>query len=470
MHVALLRARALLRLSEPDEALRALRVAESIPSGIDESISVRMLAGAAHVRRGDVDEGLARLVAAQSDAASAHRTIRSEIALNVGLAHYARRDFTAAERAISKVANDADLVSARAIQYRAWIALGRDHTGRAAALFGAALEALAECRHHDRFFEANCVRALAHLALERFDRDIWALVLVHRARIDWSANGLAQPRYFIAYCAAGYQLDVEGNPLEAAREAREAERIATSDAYRAQARCKRAAIARGAGELLSHRDHVESASELFERCDTGQLVGDEKLVPLVLAEELAYVDPGRARAMYALYGELSPMSPTLSATRSCSAEAYRSVVDAVVFERAGEHHAAVRRYRDAFGVLSSAGYRRRAMLAALSIVRLTGDRKLQNYVTLATAQLAPRSWLQRQAGAATAAPLRLTDVQREVLALICQGKSNPDIAALRKRSLHTIRNLVARLFEIFEVTSREELAVQCVRRGLYTPG
>ena len=50
--------------------------------------------------------------------------------------------------------------------------------------------------------------------------------------------------------------------------------------------------------------------------------------------------------------------------------------------------------------------------------------------------------------------------------LICQGKSNPEIARLRNRSLHTVRNLVVRLFEIFEVKSREELAVECVRRGL----
>ena len=40
---------------------------------------------------------------------------------------------------------------------------------------------------------------------------------------------------------------------------------------------------------------------------------------------------------------------------------------------------------------------------------------------------------------------------------------------MRKRSLHTIRNLVARLFVIFAVSSREELAVECVRRGLYAP-
>ena len=86
-----------------------------------------------------------------------------------------------------------------------------------------------------------------------------------------------------------------------------------------------------------------------------------------------------------------------------------------------------------------------------------------------TRRLSAQSWLRREAHAANERTLRLTTVQREVLALICQGKSNPDIAHSRKRSLHTIRNLVARLFVIFGVSSREELAVECVRRGLYAP-
>jgi DNA-binding CsgD family transcriptional regulator len=108
-------------------------------------------------------------------------------------------------------------------------------------------------------------------------------------------------------------------------------------------------------------------------------------------------------------------------------------------------------------------------MAALHIFGITGDRKLVTYASVATAHLADESWMRREVVAATSQNVRLTAVQREVLSLICQGKSNPEIARLRKRSLHTIRNLVARLFEIFEVSSREELAVQSVRRGLYTP-
>ena len=468
-HIALLRARALLRLDRGDDAVSTLHDVESIPCGTDEALTTRMLLGAAHVRRGNVGEGLALLISAQREGNRAHRTIRSEIALNLGLAYYARRDLTAAERALSLVPNDADLVHACAVQYRAWIALARDNTEQAAASFIAALHALDACRNYDRFFDANCVRALAHLGAERLDRETWAFVRSRRARIDWSADGLAQPRFFIAYCAAAYQLDVEGNSLEAAREAREAERLAPSEAYRAQARCKRAAIARHMGEPLSHRDHVESASELLAKHDPAEFSGDEKVVPLILAEELAAIDPDGARAMFALHRELSPLSPALSATQTHSTDAYRAAIEAAVLEHAGARDEALRRYREAFDVLSAAGYTRRAAMAALRITQLIGDRKFQSYAARVTSHLSPQSWLRRELVVATSQNVRLTAVQREVLSLICQGKSNPEIARLRKRSLHTIRNLVARLFEILGVSSREELAVQSVRRGLYTP-
>jgi DNA-binding CsgD family transcriptional regulator len=466
-HLALLRARALLRLDRPDDALRSLQDAAAIPAGTDESITTRMLTGAARVRRGDVEDGLAVLVAAASDARTAHPTIRSEIALNIGLARYAKGDFDAADRVLTTVARDADLVYARAVQYRAWIAAARGHNDRAATLFAAALQQLDECRHYDAFFEANCTRALAQLALERLDREIWPVIASRRTRIDWSVNGLAEPRFWTAYCAAGYQLDIVGDPLGAAREARHAESIAVGNAQRVQARCKRAAVARHVGECNAHRDHAESAAELFATANVETLAGDEKIVPLVLAEELAGIDAVRAQGLFELYTRAQPMLPVKLTSHSPATEAYRSLVEAAIAER-GNAAVAIQRYRRAFDIYSRIGFRRRAVMAALRVATLTGDRKMLAYADRVTADLPPQSWLRREVDAIKQRRTGLTNVQREVLALICQGKSNPEIARLRDRSLHTVRNLVARLFEIFEVKSREELAVECVRRGIYS--
>jgi DNA-binding CsgD family transcriptional regulator len=471
VHVALLKARALLRLDRTSEALGVLRDAAGIPSGNDEAITLRMLTGTAHVRSGDVAQGLELLLSAQRDAATAHHTIRSEIALDIANAHYARREFDAAERALAMVDTHSDIVSARALEHRGWIASTRTDGDGAVAMFTAALEALDRCRQYDRVLEANCIRALAHLAVERLDRATWEIVEERRARLDWSASGLAQPAFWIAYCAAAYAMDALGNPAKAAQEARNAERVAPTAAYRVQARCKRAALARAAGEPISERDHTESAAELFLTLKPAELTGDEVIVPLVLAEALANIARAdEARSALDTFLRSARRSSVLSMTHSPTTFAYQRLVEGAVGDAAGERRIAVKRYREAFERYAQIGYRRRAIQAALCLIRLTGDQTAQAYVRTEARRLGVQSWLRREVEKTKIETIKLTAVQREVLSLICRGKSNPEIARSRKRSLHTIRNLVSRLFEVFEVSSREELAVECVRRGLYTPG
>ena len=467
-NIALLRARALLRLDRADDALQTLRDATAIPAGTDESLTTRMLTGAARVKRGDVDAGLAILLSATADARAAHPTIRSELALNVGLGHYSRRDYAAAERALRSVAGDSDIVYARAMHIRARIAQARGSNDRAAALCVAALRQLDECRHHDAFFEANTTRLLAHLALERFDREAWSVVAARRTRLDPAAQGLAEPLFWVAYCASAYALDIEGDALGAAREARAAEALAPSDALRVMARCKRASVARFSGEEIAYRDHAESALELFATLHLGELSADERIVAPVLAEELASIDPPRAAAIFASYRAADPLPP-IYVSQSPANEGFRAFVEATVAEHRGDSNAAAERYRVAVELYTRIGYRRRAAAAALRIARLTADRKMLATSDRLTARVSPRSWMRREVSALASRGEKLTHVQREVLVLICQGKSNPEIARLRDRSLHTVRNLVARLFEIFEVTSREELAVEGVRRGIYIP-
>ncbi|MEA2784680.1 MAG: Bacterial regulatory protein luxR family [Candidatus Eremiobacteraeota bacterium] len=470
LELALVHARALLRLDRADEALTVLRDAGAIPCGADQSITLRMLSGAAYVRRGDLDRGLELLLAAQIDGAAAHRTIRSELALNVALAHYGRRDFDAAERALHLVEPDADIVYARALEYFGWVASARVDGERATAMFVDALGALDRCRHYDRFLEANCIRALAHLAVERLDRKTWAIVEERRAKMDWSADGLAQPRFWIAYCAATFSSEVQGNALNAAREARTAESAAPTAAFRVQARCKRAAIARCAGESISQRDHAESAADVYAALNPSEFTGDEPIVSLVLAEELASLGcTDEARSAVSTFLKFSRTSAMLSMTHSPATYAYQRLVEGAVLESAGERRAAIRRYTEAFDLYVKFGYKRRAVCAALRLARLSPAPGPIAYADAHTRRLSAQSWLRREVQSANQRTLRLTTVQREVLALICRGTSNPDIAAARKRSVHTVRNLVARLFVIFAVSSREELAVECVRRGLYTP-
>ncbi len=470
MHVTLVMARALLRLERPGEALAVLDDAAAIPCKTDEAMTVRMLTGAAYVRRGDLERGLDLLLAAQAEAVGTHRTIQSEIALNIALAQYGRGHFDDAARALNGVEPDSDIVFARALEYRGWLAFARADSARATTFFLSALDELDRCRHYDRFLEVACIRSLAHLAVERLDRRTWSIVEERRARMEWPGTQLATAQFWITYCAATFASDVQGNLLAAAREARDAERIAPTPAYRVQALCKRAAIARCAGEPLSQRDHVDAAAEGYAALTPSELSGDETIVPLILAEELANAGcTNEARSAFDTFVKFSRAAPLIWIRRWPTTFAYQRLIEAHVLECGGERRTAARRYREAFDLYTKLGYKRRAVAAALRLARLSTAPDAVRYADVHTRRLSAQSWLRREAHAVNDRAIRLTAVQREVLALICQGKSNPDIARSRKRSLHTIRNLIARLFVIFAVSSREELAVECVRRGLYAP-
>jgi DNA-binding CsgD family transcriptional regulator len=468
-HVLLLTARALVRLYRFKEAREALQSLPPMIESSDEAVTAQMLAGEIAVRNGDVLHGLDLLQAANAQASHAYRTIREELALNLALARYCLHEYSAAEAILSTIPSDADLIYARAVQYYGWIAWARGETENAIARFIDALKAFDAGAYHDRYLEASCVRALAHLAAERMDSRTWDLVRKRRAQIDWSAKNLAEPRYFVAYCAATYEIDIEGNALSAAREARCAEELATSAAFRVQARCKRAAIARAVGEPVARIDHLEAAVELFAAIEPVKLFGDESVVPLVLAEELGDCRPAEAFRLINRYLSAAAPAPMRVAAQSPIGEAYRNFVEGCAHEGSGRRDEAVRSYRAAFETYRKCQYTRRAVMAAVALWKLTGDHRYAKYASAATKALPPHSMLRLSVAQQIASAVRLTAVQREVIALICQGKSNPEIARLRKRSLHTVRNLVARLFELFEVQSREQLAVECVRRGLYTP-
>jgi DNA-binding CsgD family transcriptional regulator len=467
IHIGLLRARAQSRLHRYDESLRTLSELGNLPHGSDEFITAQMLIGEARVRKGDTELGLSVLREARAVSTHVHRTIQSELALYTGLAHYCRHELDLAENVLAEVTPGSDIVYARAKQYLGWIAQARGDLPRAVRLFTEALRFLDACEHRDRLFEAVCVRALAHLALERLDPETWAYVAGRRDRLQSAATMLAESHFFIASCAAVYRALVDGDFAHAVREARYAEQIAPSDAFRAQARCRRASVVRQAGERVSHADHVETALDLFRSLDAESLSGDEKTVALILAEELCTTYPAEARSLVALYRSLAPMEPMRSMVQSGVGEMYVCFVEASVFEAFGNTDKAISLYRDLFRRYRAVGYMRRALDVALRLWNLTGQPSWYSFAVEATAHLADDSWLKQSVASAKERAIKLTLVQREVLALICQGKSNPEIARLRKRSLHTVRNLVARLFEIFEVSSREQLAVECVRRGLY---
>jgi DNA-binding CsgD family transcriptional regulator/tetratricopeptide (TPR) repeat protein len=470
--LALLRARALLRLGRNDEAIGVVCDVFVAHGTLDASLTARMLLGTGYVRSGEYRRGLEILQDAYRASEDAHPTIRSEIALNVALGHYCLRELPQADRALDLVSPGADIVHARAFEYRGWVAVGRGDYGVALTSFRAALERLDGCRHYDRFLEGHTLQALAILAAERLDRMAWLFVEHRSERFDWSNSGLETPRHSLQLYAS-MQYEADGRIHDALRIVADAERAAPTVPLRLQAQCRRAAILRSSKEPFAHFDAVARIRHEFEQLDLAALRGDDAQLPLAVAEETAYTgDALGARALLKRYDEMSDAAAGLSSlTDDPRLTGIRAFVEAVVADAGGEHRLAHARYRESFQIFHRIGYERRALLAALRLGELTGHAYLFEYVDRTVRKLSPASALRaraRRQNPTLTDPVvsDLSRTERTVLQLLCDGKSTVEIAEARGRSKQTIRNTISRILTAFEVPDRPALLRECLRRGL----
>ena len=115
--LAVLRARALLRLRRAPEAIALLTQRAAATERGDDAVAT-MLLGTAYVRGGDAERGLALLHDAARTASADDVALRSEIALGVALARYGAGDLVAAVRELERVDPGSDVVYARALELR----------------------------------------------------------------------------------------------------------------------------------------------------------------------------------------------------------------------------------------------------------------------------------------------------------------------------------------------------------------
>ncbi len=469
--LALLRARALLRIQRPDDAIKVVSDVFVAHGTLDASLTARMLLGTAYVRRGDHQKGIAILEEAQRASREAHPTIRSEIALSIALGYYCLRRLEDADRALDLVSSDADIVHARALEHRGWIAIARSDYAAATDNFSGALRRLDNCRHYDRFLEAHGIHALSILAAERLDRPTWLFVEHRSDQFDWSAGGLAASQFWVRiYSSMMYEAD--GRISEALRLAGDAEQTTETPVLRLFAQCRRAAVLRNAGERFGHADAVRRMRRELDALDFASLHGDHQLISLSVAEEVAYCgDVVGARALLKRHDAQEARSGATALANDPRLQGVRSFVDGVVADAANDRQQAHHHYRAAFQTFKRVGYERRALLAALRIGEITGQTYLLDYVDRTLRKISDHSPLRERARRHN--PLlkdpvvaELSRTERTVLEMVCEGKSTAEIADVRGRSKQTIRNTVSRILTAFDVGDRSALLRECLRRGI----
>ncbi len=267
--------------------------------------------------------------------------------------------------------------------------------------------------------------------------------------------------------------EADGRIREALHATREAERVAPTAAHTLIAQSRRAAVLRSVNERFAHHDLVAAMRRDLDRLSFPSLQGEQRGVPLAVAEEVAYTgDVLGARALIKRHDELPAPSRMMAVTDDPRDEAYRAFIDAVVSDAAGDHRDAHAQYQRSFQLYHRIGYERRALLAALRLGELTGQTYLFEYVDRTLRKLSARSPMRERArrfNPAVTDPIvaKLSRTERAVLHLLCEGKTTVEIAAVRGRSKQTIRNTISHILTAFAVADRPALLRECLRRGIY---
>lgn len=472
--VALLRARALLRLRRTRESIEVVESLELARAGAPERATAAMLVGTAYARGGDVERGLAVLGEAAGMAPPDDVAIRSETALGIALAHYQRRAFGAAARALDDVDPASGIVYARALECRGWIAKTENDFAAAVAAFDASLAQAERSAQTDRFLEANLIATMSYIAVELLDLARCEALLERAQRTSWESSGLEYYRFWLEMNRSMAD-EIAGRPREALQAARNAALCAPSGAFRLFAQCRRAAVLFSYGELLGFEDLAASISADFATIDLAVLHEFEEInVPVVVAETLALIGDGERAA--AALERLETMSPSQRALLGDEPmkRAYFAFVEGLVADANNDALRARHRYREALRSFTAIGMTRRALLAALRLHALHADDALLAFIREQAVALPAGSWIRDESARLSAwssDPLlaQLTRAEREVLELLYAGKSTTEIAAVRARSAQTIRNIVSKLLRTFAVDNRQALLNACARRGAFPP-
>jgi DNA-binding CsgD family transcriptional regulator/tetratricopeptide (TPR) repeat protein len=455
----LLLARSLLRLDLTQDALNVLEAMSDCSEADQASRSA--LVGCGLTQLGQPDRALEVLRQVDATASFAEET-KSERAVYDGAAHFALRDLEAAEVSLERVSRGSTLDHVRALECKGRIAIGRGENDAAIRLFAAALKCLDECEQRDPILEIGCVQGLATLAVEALDREIWQAVTTRRARLKSRPNAPSLVHFQLALAAATFENEVEGRPQNAALEARRAYELAPTTGYRVQALCKRASIARCAGESIAHADHLQAALDAADGIDGVSPAGND-LAFLALVEELALANrPGDARTYLQRYRV--GFVPAAEAERG-RLGAQEDFATANTAEAEGRRSEAIALY-ESVARRSSRYSPRLTALSAVRLASITGSIKyIEDHAPALAEHVTPTSWLYMTLKdiAKSNALASLTPLHHEYMTMLSKGFTNSRMAKARGRSEYTVRNQVSALIGMFGVQNRTELVTEYLR-------
>ncbi len=479
-------ARSFLRLQQFRKVIDLLEPTLGAFATLDESCTARMLHGYAIAIAQDVDRGLALLNAAAvfADSPHVHRSVRAELAYHRAIAYWTKREFSESSRlAIEAEEAHLDVLSVRATELRAYIALAQlDYLG-ALRLFESARDAYAQCQGRDVGLATKIIYQIAFLEMNLRSVEIRGSHDKSGGRaIPGTSFGPAvkSPNRMLLLCADAWLYALDGRNKMAVRKSLEAITDAPNSEWRVWALASGATLAASVGDMGLSGYLADEAGTESTGIDWNTTTDEERIGLLLLAEACAVVNPSTAIAALDRYdGVTSKMDPTRM-LREADADprlaGWEAYVRGLIARIAGNAERAAECFRRSAQLFDSCGYLWRAALALIELdatpVDTAAERPLERAAILVRDNF-PESFLAARLGWARIyldpVGRKLSPAQIDVLRSLLVHEAVTAIADTTERCMSTVRKHIAAIHAAFGTHSLVELAFACARLGIVPP-
>ena len=269
--------------------------------------------------------------------------------------------------------------------------------------------------------------------------------------------------------ALGWAKALQGDYFNAFRLLKSSAASAPDLGWRTVVLCDRAYLASVRGEHLWCAQELSDAEEAADAALWESIEDESPVALLLLAELVAPYDAARASGYRARFVSLGDIGDRRTLSRGDDRrEALIEYCSGVVEAALGNRRLAVARWQTALKIYERVGYEWRAARCCLRLFETTrkrvfleqAERFLRHYMS---------SWLAEQLRAAQNANPRssgLSPMRERVFRLLCEGRSNVEIAAILNLKVATIANHAKAVLKAFGVSSRHALIAEAMRRGL----
>jgi DNA-binding CsgD family transcriptional regulator len=345
--------------------------------------------------------------------------------------------------------------------------LGREHAYRQGAYALVELLRLIDPSKPDFAEHRACAtETLAMRARELYLPDVVPEVERHLDGVPWPP-ALCINR-FQATKALGWAKALQGDYFNAFRHLKESARLAPTDAWRTMAHCDRAYLASSLGEQRWARQELHEAEELAARVVWETCREQEPVALLLMAELFAPIDAARASAYMATFRKVGDGSAARHLMTDDRMRALAEFSSGIVDHALGNRKLAATRLQNALQVYQTIGYDWRAGRCALRLFDVTRRPEF-----VATAQEHLRHYmscwlgdeLRARLGPARSGP-DLPPMQARIFKLMCEGRSNEEMAGIVRRSKATVANHAKAVLKAFGVSTRPSLIAEAMKRGL----